>query len=434
MPSTNADAAPLWPAPLADRPVNAVVRVPGSKSATNRALVLAALADGPSTISRPLIARDTLLMAAGLRALGVEITDAADGWRVTPRQLRGPARVDCGLAGTVMRFLPAVAALSDGEIEFDGDPAARVRPMSQTIEALRQLGVKVEDGGRGTLPFVIHGTGRVAADAVEIDAAASSQFVSALLLVAARFDNGLTLRHVGGPLPSLPHIEMTIAMLAEHSVQVQATVADRTRAQWRVEPGRIAAVDCVIEPDLSNAFPFLAAAMATGGRVVIPDWPAKSTQPGGQLPQILRRLGARTSIGPAGLELQGPARLQGIEIDLSAVGELTPVLAALCALAETPSRLTGIAHLRGHETDRLKALATELNRCGARVTELSDGLAIEPAELHGAMWQTYHDHRMATAAAVLGLRVPGIEVVDIETTAKTLPGFAAMWAQMLQQA
>lgn len=426
-----------WGAPVAAGPVDALVTVPGSKSLTNRALVLAALADGPSRLVGTLRSRDTDLMIAALRALGtgVEGPDGplADGdtdLTITPGALRG-AEVDCGLAGTVMRFLPPLAALAEGTSTFDGDPAARVRPQSTVLDALRALGADVTGDA---LPFTVRGTGGLRGGRVEIDASASSQFVSGLLLSAARFDEGLELVHVGDrPVPSGPHVEMTLEVLAESGV----TVERPTPTSWRVAPGAIRAVDRVVEPDLSNATPFLAAAAVTGGTVRVPHWPTATTQPGDAIRGILGAMGAAVTLETAGgaghgtLVVTGPDRLAPVDLDMSEIGELTPTVAALCALAEGRSRLTGIAHLRGHETDRLSALAAELGAVGCGVTELADGLEIAPGPLHGAPWRAYADHRMATAGAIVGLAVPGVEVDDVDSTSKTLPGFTGMWADML---
>ncbi|MEI6230322.1 MAG: 3-phosphoshikimate 1-carboxyvinyltransferase [Actinomycetes bacterium] len=423
-----------WPAPTATAPIDAVVHVPGSKSLTNRALVLAALADGPSTITGALKARDTTLMAQALTTLGASLTwSPSNGLvEVNPQQLRGPAHIDCGLAGTVMRFLPPVAALANGDVRFDGDPRARVRPMGAVIQALEDLSVEIDDYGRRTLPFTVRGTGHVQGGTINLDASASSQFVSALLLSAARFDEGAQIHHRGAAVPSMPHIDMSVAMLREHGVTVVEDSSDPTAASWHVHPGVIHAVDRVVEPDLSNAAPFLAAAIATGGSVTIPGWPAHTTQPGDALRDLFTQMGALVSLTDDGLTVSAGNALGGLDADLRDVGELTPVVAALCALAETPSHLRGIAHLRGHETDRLAALANELNRLGGDVTETSDGLIIKPRPLQGGIFQTYDDHRMATAAALLGLVVPEIGVVDIATTGKTLPRFTSMWSTMLE--
>lgn len=400
--------------------------VPGSKSMTNRALVLAALAGGPSTLDRPLEARDTLLMAGGLGALGAEIDQGPDRWTVTPGAIVGGGRVDVGNAGTVMRFLPPVAALADGDTTFDGDPRARDRPLGPIVEGLRALGADVQAGGPSALPLTVHGHGRLTGGEVTLDASSSSQFVSALLLVAARCERGVVLRHEGSPIPSQPHVAMTVVMLRQAGVSVDATEPDR----WVVEAGPVHPVDWAVEPDLSNAAPFLAAALVTGGRVTIPGWPQHTTQPGDQLRHLLAAMGAACLLHEGGLTVQGLGSVHGLDADLHEVGELTPVLAAIAAVAEGPSHLRGVAHLRGHETDRLAALARELGGLGADVTELADGLVIRPAPLHAGRFHTYEDHRLATAAAVVGLVVPGVEVEDVATTAKTLPGFAALWATM----
>jgi 3-phosphoshikimate 1-carboxyvinyltransferase len=427
----SAQGVDLWPAPVAQQPITASCPIPGSKSITNRALVLAALSDGPSRIAAPLRARDTLLMVQALTRLGVEIGDDGDAWSVTPGPLHGGTHIDCGLAGTVMRFLPAVAALAMGDVTFDGDPRARVRPMAAVISSLRALGVNVQDEGRMSLPFTVNGMGRIAGGKVVLDASASSQFVSALLLVGARFDKGLTVLHQGSAVPSLPHIDMTVAMLREHGVDVEADVSDPTHATWTIAPGSLRAIDRTVEPDLSNAAPFLAAAAVTAGSVTIPHWPEHSTQAGHWLPSLFERMGCASRLEADGLTLTGTKTLNGIDVNMRDIGELVPVMTAVAALADSPSRFTGIAHLRGHETDRLAALATEINALGGNVTELDDGLLITPSPLHAGTFGTYEDHRMATAAAVLGLRTAGIVVEDIATTSKTLPDFTTMWAGML---
>jgi 3-phosphoshikimate 1-carboxyvinyltransferase len=430
---------PNWPAPFASRPINATVTVPGSKSLTNRFLVLAALADGPSRLRAPLHSRDSALMIDALRQLGASVTEVpGDGaygpdLEVTPLSQDAPSsrtQIDCGLAGTVMRFVPPLAALRQGASVFDGDPHARKRPMGAIIEALQALGVALttDDGGApSALPFTVEGTGEVRGGHVVIDASGSSQFVSALLLVGARFTEGLHLEHVGKSVPSLDHINMTVAVLRGTGVSVD----DSTPNHWVVAPGPIRAFDQRIEQDLSNAGPFLAAALASGGTVRIPDWPAETTQVGDQWRTILADMGADVSLVDGVLTVTGGAEIRGAEFDETS--ELAPTVAALCALASGPSRLTGIAHLRGHETDRLAALVTEINRLGGDAEETTDGLVIRPATLHAGVVHSYADHRMATAGAILGLAVPGIEVQDIGTTAKTMPEFPQMWADMVAQ-
>jgi 3-phosphoshikimate 1-carboxyvinyltransferase len=427
------DPAPQpWPAPQAPVPVTATVSVPGSKSETNRALVLAALASGPSTITNGLDARDTQLMRDALRTLGVTIdesTDGSDTWRVTPPDgFTGGGTVDCGLAGTVMRFVPPLAVLADGPVAFDGDEQAYGRPMRPLLDALRDLGAQVDAVGSGDgLPFTVVGRPDAAGGTVTVDASTSSQFVSALLLVGARLAGGLELRHAGPPVPSLPHIAMTVAMLRERGVEVDDSQADR----WAVSPGPIAPRDVVVEPDLSNAAPFLAAAAVTGGTVTVPHWPTDTLQPGDQLRDILSVFGAEVTLTEAGLTVTGTDQLLGSDLDLAAASELTPVVAALAALARDTSHIHGVAHVRGHETDRLAALRTELDAMGARVHETHDGLTIHPRLMAGGSFHTYADHRMAQAGALLGLVVPDVVLDDVGCTSKTMPTFVALWNQML---
>ena len=423
-----------WLAPVASGPLAATVELPGSKSLNNRELVLSALAKEPTLLTGTLASRDSSLMIDALRALGTDIQVNTDGSvLVTPKPFDRSATIDCGLAGTVMRFVPPISVLANGDIKFDGDEGARRRPMHTTIDSLRALGVEVSDEGANALPFTVHGTGKVAGGEITIDASASSQFVSGLLLAAARYENGLTLRHKGEHLPSMPHIEMTLDCLAKRGVKVSSPEP----AVWRVEPGEISGGRGVnnsvaIEPDLSNAGPFLAAAMVAGGKVFIPGWPSSTTQVGDEFDGILQQMGAKIIRENGGLSIEGTGQIHGINIDLSIGGELTPVIAALAAIADSPTVISGVAHLRGHETDRLAALAAEINRIGGIARETADGLEIDPSKnLHGALWHTYEDHRMATAGAIIGLRVPGIEIEDITTTSKTMPEFAKMWQTML---
>ena len=416
-----------WPAPRVHEPVDVTVDLPGSKSLTNRALVLAAIAEGPSVVHRALRSRDTTLMARALTSLGAEVDAAGDDWHVTPATLDADGEVDCGLAGTVMRFVPPVAALSSGSTTFDGDAHMRTRPIGGVLTALRDLGVRIDDGDRGALPFTVHGSGSVRGGRVVIDASSSSQFVSALLLAGARYEQGVEVVHDGKPVPSLPHIEMTVAMLRAHGVEVDQTEADR----WAVAPGTVRAVDHVIEPDLSNAAPFLALAAVSGGSVVVRRWPGSTTQAGDALREILASMGCEVSHTPEGLRVRGAGTLSGVDVDLHDVGELTPAVAALCALADSPSHLRGVAHIRHHETDRIRALATELGGLGADVVERDDGLSLRPAGLHGGVFRTYGDHRMAHAGVILGAAVDGVLVEDVATTGKTFPDFAAFWSGLL---
>jgi 3-phosphoshikimate 1-carboxyvinyltransferase len=420
-----------WTAPTATTPVHATVTVPGSKSQTNRALVLAGLAaaqgQGTSTISGALRSRDTDLMIAALGALGLRVDGPGSGLTVGGRIAPVPgARVACGLAGTVLRFVPPLAALADSVVEFDGDEQARARPIAPLLDALRVLGVRIDGTG---LPFRVRGRGSVAGGTVAIDASASSQFVSGLLLSAPSFTEGLTVEHTGSALPSAPHIAMTIVMLRQAGVDVDDSVPNR----WQVRAGAVAARHWEVEPDLSNAVPFLAAAVVSGGTVRITGWPGTSVQPADDILSVLGKLDAVVTQSDSFLEVRGPARYPGFDVDLRAVGELTPSVAALAALA-TPgsvSRLTGIAHLRGHETDRLAALSAEINRLGGDCQETPDGLVIAATPLRPGIWRAYADHRMAMAGAIVGLRVAGVQVDDIGSTSKTLPDFPRLWARML---
>jgi 3-phosphoshikimate 1-carboxyvinyltransferase len=427
-PAPTAPSAGGWRAPRSPGRLAATVELPGSKSLTNRMLILAAISSSPTRITAPLRARDTLLMAQALRALGASVIDSGPDWIVTPAPLRG-GPVDCGLAGTVMRFVPPIAALASGDSRFDGDPQARLRPMVTLIDGLRQAGVEIDDGGTGRLPFTVAGQGSVPGGRVELDASASSQFVSALLLAGARFDKGVEIVHVGGPLPSLPHIAMTLAVLRSAGVTIDDSQANR----WRVGPAEINLPDTVIEPDLSNAAPFLGAALISGGSVTIPRWPSRTTQAGDALRALLADLGARVELRGDGLTVTGTGRIQPLTANLGDVSELTPVLAALCALADGESRLSGVAHIRGHETDRLAAIRAELTGLGGDVEETADGLVIRPARLHGGEWHAYADHRMAQAGALLGLTVDGVVVDDIASTTKTIADFPALWSDLLSQ-
>lgn len=446
------EAVEAWPAPTkvaqadadASRPeLNAYVPLPGSKSLTGRELVLSALADGPGTLRVPLHSRDTDLMVEALRLLGTGIEPLkgknpyGPDLRVTPTdELTGSTSIDCGLAGTVMRFVPAVAALALGPVAFDGDPYARKRPMRPVLDALRALGADISDESRGALPFTVHGTGSLRGGRVELDASLSSQFVSALLLSAPRFDEGVHVVHTGERLPSIPHIEMTLEALRARGVDADSPAP----GEWRVAPGPIGAREVTIEPDLSNAAPFLAAALAVGGSVTIPHWPTDTTQVGDLLRELLPEFGGAATLEHGALTVTGTGELRGARIHMPDAGELSPTLVGLAALAALPrpdgtpgegSEITGIGHTRHHETDRIAALVAEINRLGGNAEELPDGLAIHPASMHGGLWHAYADHRIATTGALIGLVVPGVLVDDIGCTSKTLPEFPQLWSDML---
>ena len=464
-----------WPAPLAPASSeaagkNALVHIPGSKSLTNRYLLLAALADSPSYLRAPLHSRDSALMIEALRQLGAGIelvpTDSPFGpdVKVTPLSFveaePRAVSIECGLAGTVMRFVPALAALLPGEFAFDGDPHARQRPMGPVLEGLRQLGVQVDcEQGENALPFVLRSPGLASAEGVSeapvvrIDASTSSQFVSALLLMAPRLPQGMVLVHEGSLVPSIPHIQMTVEALRQMGIEVQehyptqGNEAEGGEYRWTVHPGSFPGFEMTIEPDLSNAGPFLAAAVVTGESVTIPYWPAPAadsspgtTQVGDMWRELLPALGAQVSYAEGRLTVTGPAQLPegDFSFDLSAGGELAPTMAAACAFVKGRVELTGIAHLRGHETDRLAALAAEINRLGGTAHDTADSLVIEApipadAEAEQVLARTYDDHRMATFAAIIGLRRGNVVVQNVATVAKTMPEFTAMWEDMLAQ-
>lgn len=424
--------ATTYVAPHASEPIHATLTVPGSKSLTNRELMIAAIADGPGRLVAPLHSDDSRRMVEALRALGVGIEEVSGTGEfgpdlcVTPAPLRGGTTIDCGQAGTVMRFIAPLAGLAEDDVHLTADESALHRPMGVTITALRDLGVDVDDEGTWSLPFTIRGHGHIRGGRLEIDASGSSQFVSGLLLAAPRFDVGLHLVHTGDRLPSLPHIDMTIESLSRRGIRVERP----GHGEWLVEAGVPRAKEIAIEPDLSNAAPFLAAAMVTGGSVSITGWPLHSTQPGSLLPEILHALGAHTSRHSGSLTVRAGHGIRGLDLDLSAASELTPTIAGLACFADGPTTIRGVAHIRTHETDRIAALVGNIRALGGEAEELPDGLRIVPAPLHGGMWPAHHDHRMATTGALIGLRVPGVEIDDIGTTAKTLPQFTALWDRM----
>lgn len=463
--------------------------MPASKSLTNRYLLLAALAEGPSIVINPLESRDTDLMLRALEQLGA-VSERVPDWQgtgehayhITPIPFpasgdrpssansglgAGAANplaesganpganqvaaervaVDCGLAGTVMRFLPAVAALTGRTVDFDGDPEARVRPMGAVLEGLRALDVAVtrhgdagdDEGPADSLPFTISSPAGVAGGEIAIDASASSQFVSGLLLAAPLMRHGLTLRHTGQTVPSSEHIEMTMQVLRDLGV----SAARPEPWVWQVSPGKIAPFTVRVEPDLSNAGPFLAAALATGGRVSMRGWPTRSTQIGRRWTQLLEQFGGnvQTTPEPSGSTCTLTVRGGVDEFGKPAVAspgtvtgtaELTPTVAALAALAPEPTTFREIQHLRGHETDRIAALVAELRRLGARAEETEDGFTILAPAHCAATVRTYADHRMATFGAIIGLAIPEVRVEDITCTSKTMPAFPQLWQAMVE--
>ena len=440
------DLGPDWMVPAADRAVTARVELPGSKSITNRALILAALASSPTLITGPLRARDTELMARAITALGATVTAEGDGWRVVPGWRDTAATVDVGNAGTVIRFVPPAAALARADVEFRGDPRAAQRPVGPLLTALEELGAQLSDDGRRAVPFTVHGRGRMPGGTVTLDASGSSQLVSGLLLAAPRYDKGAEVRHAGPRVPSAPHIAMTVAMLRAAGADIETgppsvnnsvddSANDSANNVWRVHPGALSPGVIDVEPDLSNAGPFLAAAVATGGEVTIAGWPEPSLQAAGPILDVLTRMGATARATDGGMRVSGSGAIHGITADLADINELTPPLVALAALADSPSTFTGIAHMRAQESDRLAALAGEIGGFGGDITQLPDGLHIRPRPLRaaGASFDSHDDHRLVMAAAVLGVAVPGVLVRNAATVGKTFPGFREQWGQMLEQ-
>jgi 3-phosphoshikimate 1-carboxyvinyltransferase len=442
--TTDSSNSAAWQAPEPVGPLNANVPIPGSKSLSNRYLVLAAAGRKSVELRGLLRSRDTELMISALETLGVRITaNHSDPTTVrveapSDGRYQGNVTIDCGLAGTVMRFVPGLAMSADGPVTFDGDSQAYQRPMAPLLDGLRQLGADIVfHGQQGYLPFTLTPPQHWNSGKISIDASASSQFISGLLLTASTFPHGIILKHTGKRLPSLPHIRMTVDDVKHAGVQIKAHEYQR---EWLVEPGPVQLPFIVgIEPDLSNAAPFLGAALLAGGSVEVPHWPEHTTQPGGLLPGYLQALGAKVEMIPDQGQLlckvTSDGTIHGLgDFDLSAAGEIAPSLAALLVFADAPTRMLGIGHLRGHETNRLAALVEEINRIGAHAEELPEGIAITPVpqeSLHPAELRSYADHRMATFAAMLGLRVHGITVDDIGTTSKTLPEFVDMWHSLL---
>ena len=427
-----------WCAPRLRSPIHAKVSIPGSKSQTARALYLAAIGRQPCVIEGVLRSRDTDLFAQALRTLGAQIHMMGDSRaQITPissDSFSSERVIDCGLAGTVMRFLPPLAALSSTPTRFNGDEQAYARPLAPLLDVLESLGAALTyHGEKGHLPFTISGPLKPPSSPITVDASASSQFFSAMLLVAPLI-GGAIIRS-DAPLISLPHIEMTLNMMHEAGLS-WTQLGDR---EWRVDAGAPTASEIAIEPDLSNAGPFLCAGILSAGSVTIPNWPLASTQPGAQWPSLFNEMGIETSLetnemGSSGLTVRGggPGSFPGIERDMSTMGEMVPTLAALLLFASTPSTLTGIAHLRGHETDRLDAIAQSVTALGGLIEQIPDGLRITPASLHCAPLRSFADHRMATFAAIVGLVVDGVSLDDISCTSKTLPEFESMWARMCE--
>lgn len=412
-------------------PVNGTVTVPGSKSLTNRALVIAALATGRSTLHGALFSDDTEACMDGLARLGIDISSDPSAARVTVTGAGGripavTAELDVRYSGTTARFLTAVAAAGRGIYRFDGAQPMRERPMGDLPAVLSATGARFRFLGEPDhLPFELQAT-ELPAGRIEINATQSSQPVSALLLCAPAA-TGATTIIVRGAVPSEPFIDMSVRIMREFGVDVS-----------RPQPGvfEIAAGSGYrgrtydVEPDASNSSYFMAAAALTGGTVCVRGLSADSAQGDIACAAILKRMGCRVRQDTAGITVTGPKRLRGVDLDLNAVSDLTPTFAAIAPFTDSPVTIRNVAHTRLQETDRIAALATELTRLGATVEEHADGLRIEPSALAPAPIRTYEDHRMAMAFAVTGLRVPGLTIRDPGCVAKTFPDFFERFATL----
>jgi 3-phosphoshikimate 1-carboxyvinyltransferase len=411
--------------------IDAVVQVPGSKSITNRALPIAALAAGDSRLTGGLESDDTLAMIEGLSALGCEITLGAGRWLVRGRRgrlQRSAAAVNARSSGTTARFLTAAAALANGPVVIDGSPRMRERPISDLTDALARLGVQVDLlGQRGCPPVRVHG-GVLPGGRAEIDASRSSQYVSAILLAAPYARSDVELVFAGGVLVSRPYVELTLQMMrafgAEADWSAPASLRVRAGIGYR---GR----DYAIEPDASSAvYPFCAAAI-TGGRARVEGIPADSIQADAKVLDVLAQMGCEVRHGPGYTEVRGPVgRLRGVSVDMNDLPDAALAVAVTALFAGGASELRNIANLRIKETDRLHALETELRKLGAKATASADALVVEPGALHGAEIETYDDHRMAMSFALAGLRVSGVVIRDPACVRKTWPGYFDMLAAL----
>lgn len=421
----------LDPLPISPSgPVRGSIRPPGSKSITNRALVCAALAEGPSTLRGALDSEDTRIMRDCLTRLGVAIQAFDEGTRLELTGCRGrwpatSAELWVGNSGTTARFLAAAMALGEGRFRIDGSPRMRQRPLQDLLDGLAQLGVPAAGEAAGGCPPVEIEARGLPGGTARVRGVVSSQFLSGLLM-AAPYASSPTRLEVEGPLVSAPYVDMTLAVMESFGVRVARRGArfDVPRAcyQGRVYP---------IEPDASAASYFLAAAAVTGGEITIAGLGPRSLQGDWAFADVLQRMGCRVERFDDTLRLQG-APLVAVDVDMNAISDTVPTLAAVALFALGPSTITNVAHMRHKETDRLAALAAELRKLGAEVDERADGLRIVPRTLQGAQLATYDDHRMAMSLALVGLRVPGVRIEDPACVGKTYPGYFADLAKIVQ--
>lgn len=437
MPVPPTPARPILPLP---GPVRATVRLPGSKSLTNRAFVCAALAEGESVVQGALAADDTVAMAVGLRiALDIGLRDApgSDDVHITGCGGRLPAAgpdttVDARLSGTTSRFLLPLLALGPGPTRLDGAPSLRTRPMADGIAAVRRLGADVvEEGEPGHLPVVVRGPADPPRGelAVEVAGDASSQFLSGLLMSGPVWPGGLRVTSRGA-LVSRPYVDMTVAVMRAFGASV-TTAAPATApgldepdgAGWSVAPGGYRAATYPVEPDASAASYFFAAAAICGGRVTVEGLGKGSLQGDLAFVDVLERMGCRVYRGADATTVERTGDLVGVDVDLADLSDTAQTLAAVAVFADSPTRVRGIGFIRAKETDRVGNVVHELHRCGIEAEEEDDGFVVHPGSPHPATVVTYHDHRMAMSFALLGLRAPGIRISDPDCVAKTFPTF-----------
>jgi 3-phosphoshikimate 1-carboxyvinyltransferase len=400
-------------------PVQGTLDAPSSKSLTNRLLVIAALAEGKSVLSRVLESDDTVAMTSGLRALGARIEDVGGDTEVTGtsgRPVAGETEVDAGLSGTTLRFLAAVALLARGTVVLDGSEPLRRRPIAPLLDALAAAGADVSsDGGRPPLRISSRG---LAGGRLRVDASASSQFATGLLLVGPYADDDLIVEVVG--LRELGYVRLTVATMARWGASVGEEAPGRFRVSAR---DRYVSRAESVEHDASAAAHLYALAVATRGSITVAN-AFETAQPDGGLVEVLAAMGASFSRGPGGTTVERRGELTGVDVDLAAMPDQVPTVAALAALARGDTVIRGVEIARGHESDRITAVATELGRLGARVEEAPDGLVVHGgAPLHAGRIDTHHDHRIAMAFTAIGAVVPGVELSDPGCVAKTYPGF-----------
>jgi 3-phosphoshikimate 1-carboxyvinyltransferase len=411
--------------PLSKPPL-ATVRVPGSKSITNRALVLAALSGTTCELRGVLRSEDTEVMGECLRKLGLHLDVSWPGFTVSVDSESGPvifpARAELFVAnsGTTMRFLTALVSLGHGRYRLDGTPRMRERPIEDLLAALRQLGVRAYSEHRNGCPPVIVEANGIPGGSVSIKGDISSQFLSGLLM-AAPFAQHDVMIAVEGTLVSWPYVSMTVEMMRRFGLSIEAEGSRRFRVPGRQFSG---VGDFTSEPDASAAGYFFAAAAITAGQVTVQDLTTKSIQGDIRFVDLLEEMGCHVVRGEEGITVRGGG-LRGIDADMNDISDTVMTLAVVACFADGPTTIRNVAHIRLKETDRLAALATELQRIGAGVDELSDGLVIHPAPLHGAEIETYNDHRMAMSLALAGLTVPGIVIKNPACVGKTYPQFFA---------